>query len=294
METAKGIAPGIPDYLSGPLGGLIDQAKAQKSVDNNEVCGLFLFVASDWVPGTGWVGDIVYRPVPNLDAVPGPVGDAGTFSLDPVSAAMFMSDAVDARARVASAVCERYGWTEKTPWDVPVRLDTEAQVNNMREEGIAVSVEDGRKHVMNAVYEECMDLAQGFSSYANAKGFTSIAPGPLDTTLALKFGLDTPRLSAEQWLMIRGQSVLVGIGHSHPSGNPALSPEDFLATKTVEQWKETFQVRYATDGQKPKSSLELGLSVGNWIYAVAQDGSADSTLVRYDKRGVRGSWTGPF
>lgn len=288
-DVARGITVGIPSFMTKPLGALVDQAKAQKAVDDNEVCGLFLFMADDWTPGQGWSGEIVYKALANKAAVED--GNA-VFEIDTAEATVAMSEAVEARESAVAKVVARHGWTNDTPWDTAVRAVAETEVAALRADDIAVSPKAAREHVQRAVYEECMDLVQAFSSYSVAKGFVSITPDPLEEHSLLKFGREVPRLSAEQWLMARGVSVLLGIGHSHPSGSTRLSPEDMLATKTVEKWKEVFQVRFATDGQKPKSLLEEPKSVGNWIVALSQD--ADTSVVRYDKAGIRGVWTGPF
>jgi hypothetical protein len=299
METAKGLSVGLPGFMTKPLNALIDQAKAQKMINDNEVCGLFLFIASDWVPGQGWIGEIVYQAVPNL-AMDG----SGGFEMDPVASAMFMSEAVDKRDAVAKAVCARYGWDEKTPWSEAVKMDILEQIEGMRKDGIVVDDARAEDHIALGLYEEMMDVSSGFNPFAVKQGYISIPPEGDDDGVS--------RMSVHTWLMCRGVTVLCGIGHSHPSGVAALSPEDFLATKTVEQWRKTFQVRYATEGQKTGSMLELPRSVGNWIYALPEVDSmfgfssedpsepvrsaleATSTVLRYDGRGVKGTWTGPF
>lgn len=268
METDKGISIGLPSVLKKALDAFIDHGKAQKAVNDNEVCGLFLFHASDWVPGTGWIGEVVYKAVPNLAM------DEGGFEMDPVASAMFMSEAVDLREKVASAVCARMGWDENTSWSVACKADAVAQIAELRSDNIDVSAQQEEDHIARALYEEMEDMAVGFR----------------DTAFVAVDG----KMSAHTWLMVRGVTVLCGIGHSHPGGAAELSPEDMLACKTVEQWRNTFQVRFATEGQKTGSALELSKPIGNWIYALAQDDSADSSLVRYDARGLRAKWTGPF
>lgn len=291
LATDRGMPTGIPSFLGAALNKFIDHAKSQKALDDNEVCGLFLFKVSDWIPGTGWTGEIVYKAVPNLSAT------TGGFEMDPSSSIMFMSEMIEERERVATAVCERYGWDENTPWTVAMSMDVNAQLDAMVADSIQVGVDFRAEHINNALREEMMDLCQGFLPYAHGLLSTDSAEG-------------VERLSAHTWLMIRGVSVLSGIGHSHPNGDPSLSPEDFLANKVVDTWKQVFQARYATEGQKSGSALELPKSVGNWIYGLPQDreilisgqtGNAvrtvlvgHSSLSRYDARGLRGVWTGPF
>jgi hypothetical protein len=304
--------------MRGPLADLVNWSKATSraaTADGKpfmEECGLFLFLAEDWTPGLGWQGKIVYQHMENKSR------HEGGFVMDNDEVARVLGEAISRRASVVEEVCTRYGWHPYTPWTLAFHEHASAEFERSHED-VSYTVEQKAAAVYEYMRQEQLDLAQGW----NKKALGYLALGPVTD----------PRLTAAEWLMVRGISVLAGLGHSHPSGNADLSPEDYLATTTVEHWKKVFQARFVHLGQEVKSELELSRSVGNWIYGMPErvdvfDASVaalganlnpgtlldeirvgpnakpgaindfrfvgDSTISRYDGRGKRGEWSGPF
>ncbi len=312
---------GIPGFLREPLSGLVDYSKSIARSEtavgrpNTEACGLFLFVAEDWRPGEGWAGKIRFFPVRNASK------RQGGFVMDNEEVSVVMGQAMEARMAVAELVCMQRGWDENTPWTVAFFEHATAEVNKQeRDLDCKFSPEQRSNMIMSYMNEEMLDMAQGWEK----KAVDYLALGPV---------VGNPRLTAAEWLVVRGINVLAGIGHSHPSGDGDMSPEDFHHTAIVKAWQDMFQCRFPDKGQKKNSTLEMNRAVGSWIYALpdraeifnpavaavganlnpgtlkdeirvgrnAKPGAINdfrfyghSTLTRYDTRGTRGSWRGPF
>jgi hypothetical protein len=267
-----------------------------------EECGFFIFNARDWAPGTGWAGDIQYVSVENKSK------HEGGFIMDNQEVAMVLTNALLQREFVAASVCGRYGWDESTPWTVAFYEHANAEVEKNHPD-IDISAAQRSDMISEYFRQEQLDLAQGW----DRKKLAYLA-------MESKERVDGGRLSAFEWLMVRGIGVLAGLGHSHPSGNADLSPDDYLAQAAVDSWAKMYQARFVEKGQAKDSVLELNRSVGNWIYGlpdsvelhgyqevakgnstgievketVVKRFSGSSTLARYDRRGKRGEWTGAF
>ncbi|QPX62628.1 hypothetical protein SEA_WOLLYPOG_79 [Arthrobacter phage Wollypog] len=316
--TVTGIA-GIPGFMESALSDFVLHSKEftkQETAEGrpmSEACGLFLFMAEDWIPGDGWAGKIVFHPITNTSK------KQHGFVMDNAEVAETLNAAVAARETVAELVCMTRGWDLNTPWTVAFFEHATKELDRQEVELGAVIPADRRAEMISQyMREEMMDMAQGFERKA------------ADVVRLRVESSSLPILSAPEWLMIRGINALAGIGHSHPSGDADMSPEDYHTTAIVESWRKMFQVRIAGKGQKKDSNLELSRSVGNWIYGVPErveifdptrvrdnggDGdklpsildrhrrlgepntfrfAGSSTLMRYDTRGKRGEWRGPF
>lgn len=331
MEVRDDLIPalaGIPGFMREPLADLVSRSKSTSRDATAggkpfmEECGFFMFVATDWTPGLGWQGSIRYQHMTNTSK------REGGFIMDNDEVAAVLSEALVKREQVVEAVCSRHGWDESTPWVVAFWEHAMAQWE-IQHEGISWTQQQRSDAIFGLLREEQLDMAQGWDK--KALSYLAISSDRENEFLS------GPRLSAAEWLMIRGIGVLAGLGHSHPSGNADLSPEDYLTTSIIEHWKKVFQARFVYLGQKKDSVLEVSRSVGNWIYgmqervelfdpAVAALGAnlnpgtwrdapragrgpglagkpgtinnfrfiGSSTISRYDGRGKRGEWTGPF
>lgn len=318
--TVAGL-PGIPNFMVGALNRMVEESKDRAKEftalgkPNHEECGLFLFWATDWTPEYGWQGEIHYQSIKNN------FKNSSGFQMDLEDAQKHIGEAISQRESVVSAASARYGWDQNTPWYVAfrARASVECDVQHM---DIDLPPERKNEIIEEFLRQEQLDLGQAWDKrlldfLVIDKEPGSFVPGSV--------------LSAPEWMFIRGINVLAGMGHSHPSGNAEISPEDYLATNIMDAWRDIFQGRMVYRGQSEKSLLESNKSVGFWIYGLperveffdathtgsnmapgtitdeireghqAKAGAVnmarwvgESEISRYDKRGLRGKWRGPF
>jgi hypothetical protein len=299
FDGGKIAIPGIPAGLGTALYDFVARCKAEDSLQ--ETVGALVAVPDSWTAEDGWISTIKFVPLLNTSGVDSSVG---AFAVDREELAAVLTVAVEKRMLIAQSVCSRMGWGDGSDgssvlW--PVVAETVAAAH-WRNDTLSDDVS-----VRDAVYDV------GLQSYVD------MHVEEQEGWLAGEFdGNGWTKLTAVEYLVATGVSVLCGLAHSHPSGSVELSPQDFLGSQAVDAWRKAFEVRFTGKGQKRDSALETRLTTGSWIFAfqwlkwinalndseraalfggggsVLSGAACRGALVRYDGRGVRGQWTGVY
>lgn len=293
------ILPGIPRIMSTALDTFVKDSTEQhllgSDVDDGyerEAVGAFLVVPDTWEVETGWQSTVRYWPLTNKAM------RAGEFSINTEELVGLMEKLLVERKEVVMRVSALNGWSWQTPWTAVVEAQ---EASRQQSEYIAFREEYAGSMAAATMRDDprCGQYlhADGSVYFRLDEDAVASAVGEELARLRDSFALpdSVSLLSAPDYLMVTGHCLLGGIGHSHPNGVAGLSPQDYLSTATVEAWQRALQYRIIPLEQKEASALESVIAVGNWLYALPQEGdNGVGKLVRFTKNGIVGEWSGQF
>lgn len=284
--------PGIPRGLGKSLYRFVEQCKAADT--SQESVAALVAWPTGWEPVHEWVSEVQSAPLNNV--VGGDAVDGAAFAIDREELRGVLKQVIEQRGEVANKVVADNSW-ENHLWVTVAEEVATARWEENVDDCCSTSNFSMQNFIEQYIEEQAEMLKTEFAGTRTWR----------DKSLHHGDGsMDWTKLTAWEYLMATGVSALCGIAHSHPGGNPGLSPQDLLGSRAVDSWRKAFEVRFPDKGQSEDSAVETRLGTGNWIFAfdwfrraqaLKKDPEAASVLgalVRYDARGIRGQWTGAY